>query len=140
MSVVAGEADGDLHAGLDEAVVGRLVADLGAAQHVLELADAGLVLALLLAGGVVAAVLLEVALVAGGSDLGGDVGAHVSLEVLQLLLQAVVSLLRHPDGLGSVGCVMCLLLLRDGTPGTARGEATQSSSRSARLARPSGRR
>ena len=46
---------------------GRL-ADLGAAQHVLELADPGLDLALLVLGGVVAAVLLEVALVAGGAD------------------------------------------------------------------------
>ena len=69
---VAGELVGHLHAGLDDAVVGRGLADLGAPQHVLELADPGLGLALLLAGGVVAAVLLEVALVAGGADPGDD--------------------------------------------------------------------
>ena len=53
---------------------GRGGADLGGAQQLLELADPGLLLALLLAGGVVAAVLLEVALLAAGVDLGSDDG------------------------------------------------------------------
>ena len=66
--VVADEAVGHHHAGLDDAVVGGGLADLGAPQHVLELADPALELALLVAGGVVAAVLLEVALVARGAD------------------------------------------------------------------------
>ena len=79
--VVAGEPVGHLHAGLDDAVVGRGLADLGAAQHVLELPDAGLGLALLLAGGVVAAVLLEVALVAGGADAGDDLAADGPAQV-----------------------------------------------------------
>ena len=47
-------------------------ADLGAAQQLLQLADPGLLLGLLVAGGVVAAVLLEIALFAAGVDLGGD--------------------------------------------------------------------
>ncbi len=73
--VIAVELVGDDHARLDDAVVGRGLADLGAAEHVLHLEDLGLVLALLLAGGVVAAVLLEVALVAGSTDLRDDLGA-----------------------------------------------------------------
>ncbi len=68
-----------------------------------QLADAGLVLALLLAGRVVATVLLEVALFAGGLDLGDDVGATRAGELLELGLEAVVRLLgqvaRLDDGL-----------------------------------------
>ena len=95
---VADELVGDLHAGLDDAVVGRGLADLGALEHVLELADPALVLALLLAGGVVAAVLLEVALVAGGADPGDDLLPDRALEVLQLGVELVVGLLGQPDG------------------------------------------
>ena len=80
--VVADELVGHDGAGGDGAVVGGGVADLGALEHVLELADLALELALLLAGRVVAAVLLEVALVAGLADLGDDLLAHGALEVV----------------------------------------------------------
>ena len=73
------------------------LADLGATQHVLELTDAGLDLALLVLGGVVAAVLLEVALVAGGADALDDLLAHGTAQVLQLGLELVVGLLGQPD-------------------------------------------
>ena len=64
VGLVAVEGDGDLGAGRDLVGVGRRLADLGPAQHVGQLADPGLLLALLLPGRVVAAVLPEVALVA----------------------------------------------------------------------------
>jgi hypothetical protein len=73
--VVALVEDLDDHAGTGDARARRRLADLGVAQQLGELADAGLELALLVLGGVVAAVLLEVALVARGLDLGDDVGA-----------------------------------------------------------------
>src|SRR3954452_23897941 len=74
--IVAGELVGHLHAGPDHTVVGGRLAHLGAVHHVLELTDPALGLALLLAGGVVAAVLAEVALLASGADAGDDLGAH----------------------------------------------------------------
>src|SRR6478752_5336417 len=100
LDVVVGVADelvGDLHAGLDDAVVGRGLADLGAVEHVLELPDPALELALLLAGGVVAAVLLEVALVTGRADPGDDVLADGTLEVLELVGELVERVLGEPD-------------------------------------------
>src|SRR5690606_17466819 len=78
--VVADDAVGDIHAGLDHAVVGRGLADLGAPEGVRELEDAPLELALLLAGGVVAAVLLEVALLTRRADALHDLGALGALE------------------------------------------------------------
>ena len=75
---------------------GRL-ADLGGAQHRLQLGDAALLLALLLAGRVVAAVLLEVALLAAVVDLLGHRGPVVD-ERLQLAGKAVVGLLGQPGG------------------------------------------
>jgi hypothetical protein len=68
------------------------------AQQLGELADAGLDLALLVLGGVVAAVLLQVALFASGLDLLRDVGARRAAELLELRRQAVVGLLRQPRG------------------------------------------
>ena len=76
---------------------GRL-ADLGAPQHVLELTDPGLLLALVVLGRVVAAVLLEVALVARSGDLLDDLLAPGAPEVVELGLQLVVGLLGQPDG------------------------------------------
>ena len=73
------------------------------AQHGLELADAGLLLALLLTSGVVAAVLGEVTLVAGLGDLAGDLGPAHGLEVLELGAQLVERLLGEPDG----GLMIC---------------------------------
>ena len=102
-----------LHAGLDDAVVRRL-ADLGAAEHVLELTDAVLDLALLVLGGVVAAVLLEVALVAGSADPLDDLLADRAAQLLQLGLELGEGLLGQPDGvvLESASC---------GTPDRVKG-------------------
>src|SRR5690606_38909493 len=66
------------------------------AQQVLELADARLDPPLLLAGGVVAAVLLEVALLARGIDLLSDIGTTGALQSFQLLGEAVEGLLAQP--------------------------------------------
>ena len=63
-----------------------------------ELHDAGLGLALLLAGSVVAAVLLQVAFFARIGDPARDLGAGRAFEVLQLRDEAVVGLLGQPDG------------------------------------------
>ncbi len=81
----------------------RLLADLGAAQHVLELHDPCLGLALLLARGVVAAVLAQVAFLAGIGDALRDLGSGRPLEVLQLGLETVVRLLGEPDDVLSGG-------------------------------------
>ena len=86
------------HAGGDGVRRRRGVADLGGAQQFLELPDPGLLLALLLAGGVVAAVLLEVALLASGVDLRGDDGA-VRDQLVELVLEPVVGLLGQPGHL-----------------------------------------
>src|SRR5262249_13593725 len=53
--------------------------------------------ALLVLGGVVAAVLLQVTLVAGGGDAVDDFLSKRALEVRQLCLELVVSLLGQPD-------------------------------------------
>src|SRR5699024_7824682 len=58
-ALLAGHGDLHDHAGLDDAVVLRGLADHGVLQEPLEVRDARFQLALLLAGGVVAAVLLE---------------------------------------------------------------------------------
>ena len=76
----------------------------GLAQQVGQLADAGLLLALLVLGRVVAAVLLEVALFAAGVDLRGHRRA-AGHQLVELGLQPVVGFLGQPDALGcsSVG-------------------------------------
>src|SRR3954467_10760672 len=64
----------------------------------LALGVAPLPVALLLVWGVVAAVLLEVALLAAGVDLGGDDGAVVD-QLVQFTLEPVVGLLGEPGHL-----------------------------------------
>ncbi len=93
------KAIGDLRAGGHLVDLDRRLADLGATQHVLQLADPGFLLTLLLAGGVVPAVLPEIALVARGGDLRGDLGATRTRQLVQLGLQLVVGLLGQPDDL-----------------------------------------
>ena len=75
---------GQRHAGL----LGRL-ADLRVVQQVLQLADAGFLLTLLVAGGVVPAVLAQVALFAAVVDLRGDDGTIRDL-VVELGLESVM--------------------------------------------------
>src|SRR5215212_5457285 len=102
--LLTAEVDGDHHARRYDAVVGGCGADLRALQQLGQLADPDLLLALLLLGGVVAAVLAEVALVSGGLDLLGDLGPAVPREVVTLGLQPVVRLLGQPgDVLGGLG-------------------------------------
>ena len=74
--LVAGDLRGHDGADLDDAVALRRLADGGGAQQLRQLTDARLDLALLVLGGVVAAVLLEVALLASRLDLLGDVDAR----------------------------------------------------------------
>ena len=82
---------------------GRL-ADLGRLEQLLELADPRLALALLVLRGVVAAVLAQVALLAGCLDALDDLGAALAGEEVELLLEPVVGLLGQPgDGLGGLG-------------------------------------
>ena len=102
----------------------RRLADPRLAQQVGELTDAGLLLALLVLGGVVAAVLLEVALLAAGVDLRGHRRA-AGHQLVELGLQPVVGFLGQPDALvllvsggGHVG-----VLLRLGWPAPERGPA-----------------
>jgi hypothetical protein len=93
--VVALVTDLQDHAGRRRVGVGGRDADLGGAQ----LADAGLLLALLLARGVVAAVLLEVALLAAGVDLGCNDRA-VRDQLVEFLLEPIVGILGQPGRLG----------------------------------------
>ena len=73
-------------------VGGGRVADLGLTQEFLQVEDPALLLALLLAGGVVAAVLAEVTLLTAGVDLGGN-GRPGCDQLVELGLQPVVSVL-----------------------------------------------
>src|SRR5699024_6044729 len=98
-ALLAGHGDLHDHAGLDDAVVLRGLADHGVLQEPLEVRDARFQLALLLAGGVVAAVLLEVPFVASRGDALGDLGASRALELLELLGQAVVRFLGEPGAI-----------------------------------------
>src|SRR5947209_7977607 len=81
---VAGDRGRHDGADLDDAVAHRGLADRRRAQQLRQLADAGLDLALLVFGGVVAAVLLEVALLAGRLELLGDVDARGTAQLLEL--------------------------------------------------------
>ena len=94
--LAAGDQGGDDHAGLDDAVVGGGLADLGVLKHLLEGLDAGLVHGLLVARGVVAAVLAQVALLAGGIDEARDFDALDLDALLQLVREQVVLGLREP--------------------------------------------
>jgi hypothetical protein len=97
---------------LDIRVFGR-IAHLGVAEQFGEDADAGLDLALLLLGGVVATVLLQVTLITSRLDLLGDLGAAFAGEVLQLGSATFEGLggqpgfgelLRHSALLKGTGC------------------------------------
>jgi len=79
--------------GSTDAVVRGCLSDGGVVQQLGQLTDPGLHLALLLLGGVIAAVLLDVAFVAGGLDLLGDLGATLAGELGQLALEPVIGLL-----------------------------------------------
>src|SRR5690606_7603756 len=107
-------------------VVGGRLAHLGAAEAILELADLGVGLALLLARGVVSAVLAEVALLARGRDLLRDLGQYLVLEAVQLGDESVVGLLGHPDGLGLGRHGFLLYYVRH--PGSTRGVSLESTS------------
>src|SRR5699024_3829830 len=93
---------GHLHPRDDLLGVRRCLIDLRPTQHVLQLTDARLLLPLLLAGGVVATVLAEVALLTGSSDPRGDLRATLGRQVLQFGLELLVSVLGQPDRLGGV--------------------------------------
>ena len=80
----------DDRAGRDRAVGAAALDDLGVLEERLELADAALHLALLVLGGVVVAVLGEVAELAGRLDLAGDLDPAAGGEVLVLGLQPLV--------------------------------------------------
>src|SRR6478752_2690389 len=73
--LAAGDDGGDHGARLDDAVALGRLADRRGLEQLLQGADARLLLALLVLGGVVAAVLLEVAFFAGGLDALGDLFA-----------------------------------------------------------------
>ena len=89
-----------MHDGADQGDAGLLwsFTDGGVVQQLLEVGDAGLFLALLLAGGVVATILLEVTLFAALIDLGGQDRA-VLLQGEQLRVESVVGFLGEPGGL-----------------------------------------
>lgn len=72
--------------------------DGGVAQLDGELVDAALVLRLLLARGLVTAILRQIALGAGCRDALGDFLAVLALSMRQLILQRVESLLRQQNG------------------------------------------
>ena len=79
-------------------IVGRL-ADLRGAQYRGQLRDAALHLSLFLAGGVIAAVLGQVALFAGSGDLGGHSRPADSLEVVQFGREQIVRVPGQPHRL-----------------------------------------
>ena len=86
-----------------DAAVGAALDDLGRLEQVLELADAALHVALLVLGGVVVAVLAEVAHQAGRLDLLRDLDPPTGREVVELGLQPVVGgagelVRRHSGG------------------------------------------
>ena len=74
--------------------------DLGVLDERLELPDAALHLSLLFLGGVVVAVLGEVAELAGGFDLAGDVDPTEGGELFVLLLQSLEGGTREMVRLG----------------------------------------
>src|SRR5215467_10105800 len=94
--LVSGEADRDGHARAYDPVGAGRLADPRVVQDVHDLEDPALPLALLFLGGVVAAVLPQVALVPGGLDSLGDLRAPFAREVVQLRLEPVIRLLGEP--------------------------------------------
>src|SRR5690606_28248661 len=98
-ALLAGHRDAHDHAGLDHAVILGGLADHGVLQQALEVRDPRLHLALLLAGSVVPAVLLEVTLVTSSGDALGDLGPAGPFELRELLGQAVVRVLGEPGAI-----------------------------------------
>src|SRR6185437_16422542 len=88
--LAAGNERRDHRAGLDDTGADRHLADLGMLQQLLESADAGLLLALLVLRGVVAAVLLEIALFACCLDALRDLLATGRRQLLELTGEPVV--------------------------------------------------
>ena len=88
-------ADRDEHPGPDRGGVDGRLDDLRVAQHVLELADLGLHQPLLVLGGVVLGVLLEVAVLARDLDLLGDLLPPRRGQLLQLGLDPQVGVQRE---------------------------------------------
>ena len=100
--MVAVELDGDLCAGRHGGRADRGLAHLDVLEHRLQLADPDLLLTLLLARGVVAAVLAEVALLAGLGDLCRHLRPALRLEVLKFGGEAIERLLSQPGDRRSV--------------------------------------
>src|SRR5229473_1918849 len=94
--LVTGEPDRHGHARPDHALSPWRLADPGVLQDVLDLPDARLLLALLLLGRVVAAVLPQVALVSGGLDLLRDLHTRGAGQIVELRLESVMRLLGEP--------------------------------------------
>src|SRR5690606_25715840 len=102
--LVAVEGDGHDHAGRHRAVGDGRLAHLGVLEELGELAHAELLLALLLLGRVVPAVLAQVALLTRGGDLRSDLRARGTSKVRKLVLELVVRLLGQPgDVLAGLG-------------------------------------
>src|SRR5919106_5923827 len=83
-------------AGADDVASGRR-ADLRAPQHVLELADARLHLALLVLGRVILGVLAQIAVCPRGFDRCGCLLATRGFEMVEFRLQTIVGRLGQPD-------------------------------------------
>src|SRR5712691_370594 len=97
--LVALEPDRHRHAGTDHAIGARRLPDTRVVQDVLQLVNAGFLLALLLLRRVVTAVLAQVTLVPGRLDLLGDLDTAGPGKVVQLGLEPVMRLLGQPgDG------------------------------------------
>jgi hypothetical protein len=97
--VVALVADLDDRAG-DDGAVRVTVDDLGLLEQGLDVADPALHLPLLLLGGVVVAVLRQIAQLAGDLDLAGDLHSTPGRQVVELLVQPVVRGAGQSVGIG----------------------------------------
>ena len=93
--VVVQGPERDEHPRRHDLRLGRALADLGVAQHVLEVADPGLHQRLLVLGGVVLRVLADVAVLPRGLQALCDVRATGRLELAKLVAQARVRLHRE---------------------------------------------
>ena len=98
--LATGHDGGDNHSGFDDAVVGGDIANLGVLEHLLEDLDARLVHGLLVARGVVAAVLAQVAFLTGCIDQACDLDSLDLDAFLELVREQVVLGLRKPLSVG----------------------------------------
>src|SRR5690625_3480654 len=96
LDVVLVEGDFDDHAGLDHAVVRGRLTGPGTLQQRLQLRDPSLLLALLVLGSLIPAVLREIPLEPRVLDALGDLGAPRTHQMRELLLKTVVCLLGEP--------------------------------------------